>query len=64
MRDALYVYPKNIPDGAFYPPTPAMPDDCKVPGDALESYHRYYRERKNHFAKWTKREIPSWFQAI
>jgi hypothetical protein len=64
MAEALYVWPSNISNGDFCPPTPAMPDECKVPGNVLESYHRYYRERKNHFAKWTKREIPSWYQTI
>jgi hypothetical protein len=64
MSDALYIWPNNTPDLPFTCPTPAMPDECKVVGNSLESYHRYYRERKNHFAKWTKREIPSWYQAI
>ena len=64
MSDALYISPNNIPDLPFTCPTPAMPDECKVVGNSLESYHRYYRERKNHFAKWTKREIPYWYQAI
>lgn len=53
--------PKNIPVGEFFSPTPAMPDDCKVPNNSLESYHKYYRDKKSHFAKWTKREIPLWY---
>jgi hypothetical protein len=39
-----------------------MPDDCKVPGDSLASYHKYYIEKKVSFAKWTKREVPLWFR--
>ncbi len=54
--------PKNISDGEFYPPTPAMPDDCKVPGNVLESYHKYYIKNKRHIATWTKRPVPSWYE--
>lgn len=38
-----------------------MPDDCKIPGQTIESYRRYYIEHKVRFARWTKRQIPSWF---
>lgn len=57
----LVEAPKNIPNGKFTPPTPAMPEECKITGDSLGSYHKYYIEKKNYFAKWTKREIPSWY---
>ena len=59
--DFLAEAPKNIPNITFTPPTPAMPDECKVTNDSLASYHKYYIEKKNHFAKWTKREVPLWF---
>lgn len=62
LLEMLESPPKNIPDGDFYPPTPAMPDECKVPGNVLESYHKYYNERKRHIAKWTKRSVPSWYE--
>jgi hypothetical protein len=58
----LYLFPKNLPDRTFEEPPPAMPDDCKVPGDSLASYHKYYIEKKVSFAKWTKREVPLWFR--
>jgi hypothetical protein len=54
-------FPKNISSGSFTEPTPAMPDDCKIPGDSIASYKKYYIEKKKHFAKWTKRNIPEWF---
>jgi hypothetical protein len=57
----LRYIPQNIPMGEFTPPTPAMPDDCKIAGDSLSSYHKYYVERKVSFARWTKREVPLWF---
>ena len=42
-------------------PTPAMPEDCKVPGDVVASYRKYYIDKKADMAKWTKREPPDWF---
>jgi hypothetical protein len=56
----LMFFPKNIPDGEFYPPTPAMPDDCKI-GDVLLSYRKYYIDYKHGFAKWKNRERPDWY---
>jgi len=56
----LMFFPKNIPNGEFYPPTPAMPDDCKI-GDVLLSYRKYYIDYKNGFAKWKNRERPDWY---
>jgi len=61
LSDVLYLPPVNISTGDFYPPTPAMPDECKVPNNSLASYHKYYIERKSHFAKWTKRQVPLWY---
>jgi hypothetical protein len=62
LLTSLDKLPFNITTGVFFPPTPAMPDDCKVLGDSLASYHKYYIEKKVSFAKWTKREVPLWFQ--
>ena len=59
--DFLYVAPKNIRDVPFTEPTPAMPDECKIVGDSVASYHKYYIDKKVSFAKWTKRERPQWF---
>jgi hypothetical protein len=55
------IPPKNISVSKFTEPTPAMPDECKIPGNSLASYHKYYIEKKKHFAKWTKRQVPLWF---
>jgi len=60
--DFLYFKPKNIPNGKFTEPTPAMPDDCKITNDSIASYHKYYIDKKISFAKWTKREVPLWFK--
>lgn len=61
MQTLKNNFPKNLPIGEFTEPTPAMPDDCKVPGDSLASYKKYYIEKKRLFAKWTNRPMPSWF---
>ena len=64
LRVALAMKPINIPEKAFTQPTPAMSHypDCIVEGDSLKSYHNYYIAAKNSFAKWTKRNVPSWYQ--
>jgi len=61
LKETLKSLPKNISIGYFTEPTPAMPDECKIAGDSLASYHKYYLEKKNHFAKWTKRQPPIWY---
>lgn len=59
--DVLYAWPENIPDVPFTPPTPAMPDECKIVDDSLASYQKYYIDKKITFAKWTNRNVPEWF---
>ena len=62
---ALHQTPKNIANKAFTGPTPAMPDDCKVPGDSLQSYRNYYVMNKGHLWSWkgkiNSRKQPQWF---
>jgi hypothetical protein len=68
LVDALNVSPTNIPVGEFTKPTPAMPDECKVAGDALKSYHNYYAMNKQHLWSWkgkiNSRSRPSWLNEI
>ena len=61
MAEALYVWPKNIPDIPFTGPTPAMPDDVKIAGDSLASYRNYYNKNKTHLASWKNRNVPEWY---
>ena len=61
LIDVLAEIPHNLKEKPFNEPTPAMPDECKIAGDSLASYHKYYIERKVGFAKWTKRPVPTWF---
>lgn len=37
-----------------------VPEEYRL-GDIVESYRSYYRKDKATFAKWTKRDTPSWF---
>jgi hypothetical protein len=59
LYDALYHSPKNIPQGEFTEPTPAMPDQYKVAGDAIKSYHNYYIGDKSRMFSWKNRETPA-----
>ena len=65
LKELFWNTPKNITNGNFTEPTPAMPDECKVPGDALQSYHNYYVMNKGHLWSWkgkiNSRTEPNWF---
>ena len=63
LGEILQIKPKNIKDNGFVEPPQAMPDYCKIPGDSIKAYQKYYVEEKIGFAKWTKRDIPNWFVA-
>lgn len=39
-----------------------MPDEFKVPSDAVQSYRNYYREAKKHLHKWKNRQVPDWLE--
>lgn len=40
----------------------AMPDECKVPGDAVAAYRKYYIQHKSEIATWTRRPQPEWYK--
>lgn len=65
LRNVLREIPKNIFNDnktrIWLGPTPAMPDECKVAGDHLASYRKYYIDKKADMAMWTNREPPEWF---
>jgi len=44
-------------------PPLAMPDYCKKE-TVINSYRSYYMNEKASFAKWTNRQVPSWFIEI
>lgn len=61
LESALARLPKNIPQGPFTEPTPAMPEYCKVAGDSIKSYRNYYINEKQRMAQWRSRSTPEWF---
>jgi hypothetical protein len=63
LLEELYNWPMNMATGDFTEPTPAMPDEVKIPGDSIKSYRNYYINNKVHLASWKKRQVPEWFNA-
>jgi len=65
LKDALRFPPNKITIGDFTEPTPAMPNDIKIPGNSLASYHNYYNISKRGFATWqgkiNSRPTPTWY---
>ena len=62
LRDLLMSPPTKIKEGGLTTMPQAMPDHCKKP-DSIDAYRTYYIQEKKRFAKWTKRDVPEWFQA-
>lgn len=61
LINVLEEPPRNIPRTDFMnDPPPAMPDEYKT-NNAIESYRNYYKGAKKHFARWTNRPVPEWF---
>ncbi len=60
LRNFLSTPPVNIPTGIFTDPPQCMPDNCKQ-SITVNAYREYYIKEKKGFAKWTSRQIPSWF---
>ena len=63
LGDLLKHPPKNSKINKISTdPKPAMPEECKVPGDSVQSYRRYYIMKKRRFATWkAPATIPEWY---
>ena len=61
MYPPMNIAPVTVP---FTEPTPAMPDEVKIPGNSIASYRNYYIKNKVHLANWKKRSIPQWYSTI
>jgi len=61
MYPPMNIAPVTV---SFTEPTPAMPDEVKIPGDSIASYRNYYINNKSHLANWKKRSIPQWYSTI
>jgi hypothetical protein len=64
LGELLKQPPKNINIKALATDaTPAMPDECIVPGDSVASYRKYYIMKKVRFATWkAPSKMPQWFK--
>jgi hypothetical protein len=60
LLNSLLQLPQNIPIGGFTSPPCAMNDHYIISEDAIENYRNYYKHRKQHLHKWTKRQAPAW----
>jgi hypothetical protein len=38
----------------------AMPEEYRVPGNAVLAYRQFYRAEKMRFARWSRRRVPGW----
>lgn len=63
LGELLKTPPKNARvDVIGTDATPAMPDECKVPGNVVASYRKYYIMKKQRFATWkAPAKMPEWF---
>ena len=52
--------PSGLSTAPFVEPPQCMPDHCKVQGDSVSAYRKYYMSEKRKFAKW-KTQTPHWW---
>lgn len=57
----LHHLPPGIRDVGLTPFAQAMPEPYRG-DDPVIAYRTYYIKDKAHFAKWTNRDVPAWFQ--
>jgi len=65
LAELLKHPPKNAPLNVIGTDAdPAMPDHCKIAGDVVGSYRKYYILEKRRFAKWEKHGavMPDWYK--
>lgn len=51
----------KLPGRGLTPFAQVMPEQYRVPGDAVSAYRAYYVGEKAEFATWRKRNVPEWF---
>jgi hypothetical protein len=64
LVDQLKWFPNNLKHGLFTEPTPAMPDQYKMPGNSVKSYHNYYNNEKQRMFAWKQRSVPPFINKI
>ena len=56
--------PPPIPDKGLTEYPQAMPDEYRIPGNAVKAYRRYYVGEKSAIVNWTRRKTPRWFREM
>ena len=59
LKDILKEAPM-LKGGVFTDPPLVMDEECKINGDVISSYRKYYKEKKKDLTRYTKRNIPDW----
>ena len=64
LGEILKTPPKNIDIRKIGTDAPtAMPEECRVAGDSVTSYRKYYILKKRSFATWkSPAKMPDWFK--
>ena len=62
LYEALSYAPINIKLSVFTQPTPAMPDEYIIKGDAIQSYKNYYNGAKQKLHSWKNRPVPDFIE--
>ena len=63
LREALRTPPFALTTekSAYTSPPQCMPDQYKIPDDAVQAYRNYYIGEKAYFAKWAYTRTPEWW---
>lgn len=59
----LDLLPDNIPMLEQTEMPQAMPDYCKVPGNSVQAYRKYYINEKSSMLNYTRRGVPLWLKS-
>lgn len=62
INGCLRMPPAALMAGKFTwrEPPQAMPEECRIEGDAVNAYRKYYQKYKAQFAKWRLGGVPAW----
>ena len=62
--DKFYMEYVNqvFPNTQWTPPAQAMPEQYRVPGNAVQAYRNYYLGEKITQSRWTRRPVPAIFE--
>ena len=58
--ELLSIVP-DLPDIGLTEFVQCMPECCKVEGDAVTAYRKFYHHHKSHIGYWKRRAAPGWW---